>query len=73
VTTGLKEPVKGLKELYEVYIISKSVRVLNRKASEHSTKLLERVFSDFWGPYSTPGLAGKLYILTFTDDYTRKS
>jgi hypothetical protein len=73
VTTGLKEPIKGLKEPCEVCITSKSVRVLNRKASEHSTKPLERVFSDFWGPYSTPRLGGELYMLTFTDDYTRKS
>jgi hypothetical protein len=73
VTTGLKEPIKRLKEPYKVYITSKSVRVLNRKPSEYSTKPLERVFSDFWEPYSTPGLAGELYILTFTDDYTRKS
>jgi transposase InsO family protein len=73
VTTGLKEPVKGLKESCEVYITSKLVRVLNKKASEYSTKSLERVFSDFWGPYSTLGLAGELYILTFIDNYTRKS
>jgi hypothetical protein len=73
VTTGLKEPIKGLKEPCEVCITSKSVRVLNRNPSEHSARPLERVFSDFWGPYSTPGLAGELCMLTFTDDYTRKS
>ncbi|KAM3067034.1 hypothetical protein ACMFMG_012223 [Clarireedia jacksonii] len=73
VTTGLKEPIRGLKKPCEVCITSKSARVLNRKPAEHSTKPLERVFSDFWGPYSTPGLAGEAYMLTFTDDYTRKS
>jgi transposase InsO family protein len=73
VTTGLKKPIKGLKEPYEVYITSKSIRILNRKPSKYSTKPLERVFSDFWGPYSTPRLAGELYMLTFIDDYTRKS
>jgi hypothetical protein len=72
VTIGLKGPIKGLKEPCEVCITSKSVRVLSGKPVEHSTKPLERVFSDFWGPYSTPGLAGELYMLTFTDDYTRK-
>jgi hypothetical protein len=72
VTIGLKEPIKGLKEPYEVYITSKSIRVLNRKPSEYSTKPLERVFSDFWGSYNTPGLARELYIFIFTDNYNRK-
>jgi hypothetical protein len=31
------------------------------------------VFSDFWRPYSTPGLAGELYILIFTNNYIQKS
>jgi len=49
------------------------VRVVNRKASERATAPLERVHSDFWGPYSVPTLEGNTYMLTFTDDYTRKS
>ena len=31
------------------------------------------MFSDFWGPYKEPAITGKRYMLTFTDDYTRKT
>ena len=49
------------------------MRVVNRKAPEKAIALLERIHSDFWGPYSVPTLEGDTYMLTFTDDYTRKS
>ncbi|TGO08748.1 hypothetical protein BPAE_1218g00010 [Botrytis paeoniae] len=73
VTTGLKEPIKGLIKSYEACITSKSIKIINRKASERCKSLLERVYSDFLGPYKISGLFGELYMLTFTDDYTRKS
>jgi transposase InsO family protein len=73
VTTGLDKPIKELKEPCDACLTSKSVRVINRKPSEHCTKPLERVHSDFWGPYSVPSLNGEAYMLTFTDDYSRKS
>ena len=47
--------------------------MVNRKALERAIAPLERVHSDFWGPYSVPTLNGNTYMLTFTDDYTRKS
>jgi hypothetical protein len=46
--------------------------VVNWKAPKRAITLLEWVYSDFWGPYSIPILEGNTYILTFTDDYTRK-
>jgi transposase InsO family protein len=73
VSTGLKEPIRALQEPCKPCIKAKIVRVVNRKAPERATALLERIHSDFWGPYSIPTLEGDIYILTFTDDYTRKS
>jgi hypothetical protein len=73
VTISLKKFIKRLKELYKIYITSELVRILNRKPLEYSNKSLEKVFSDFWRLYNTPRLAGKLYILTFIDNYTWKS
>lgn len=73
VTTGLKEPITALQEHCETCIKAKTVRVVNRKAPERATAPLERIHSDFWGPYSVPTLQGSTYMLTFTDDYTRKS
>jgi len=71
--SGLSEPIGALQEPCEACIKAKTVRVVNRKAPERATAPLERVHSDFWGPYSVPTLEGNTYMLTFTDDYTRKS
>ena len=46
---------------------------MNRKGPEHATAPLQRVHMDFWGPYSVPSLEGEAYMLTITDDFTRKS
>jgi hypothetical protein len=59
--------------LYETCTLSKSIRSVNREPAEHVTKRLGRVYTDFWGPFATPTLGGLKYMLTFTDDYTRKS
>ena len=60
-------------EFCETCALSKSIRSVNRNASERVTRRLGRVHTDFWGLFATPTLSGARYILTFTDDYTRKS
>lgn len=57
----------------ETCALSKSVRNVNRVAAGYVTERLERVHTDFWGPFATPTPSGARYILTVTDDYTRKS
>jgi len=73
VTTGLAKAITALQEPCKACILTKTVRVVNRKSPERATAPLQRVHSDFWGPYSVPTLQGNTYMLTFTDDYTRKS
>ena len=73
VTTGLNKPIAALTEHCEACILTKAVRVVNRKGSEHAKAPLLRVHMDFWGPYSVPTPEGEVYMLTITDDYTRKS
>ena len=73
VTSGVSEPIRELKEACEACILTKTVRVVNRNTPERATEPLQRVHTDFWGPYSVPTLLGETYILTFTDDFTRKS
>jgi hypothetical protein len=65
-------PIEG-QPTCEVCALTKKVRVINRASPERSIEPLARVFSDFWGPYREPALTGDVYMLTFTDDYTRKS
>ena len=66
------KPAVGL-PVCEVCALTKKTRVINRVAPERSIQPLARVFSDFWGPYRVPAITGERYMLTFTDDYTRKS
>jgi hypothetical protein len=64
---------QGPDETCETCATNKSVRSVNRDAPEPATQRLERVYTDFWGPFNVPTLGGARYILTFTDDYSRKS
>lgn len=75
VTDDLGQAVEPAKDqpTCEVCARTKKIRVVNRVAPERSVQPLARVFSDFWGPYRVPALTGERYMLTFTDDYTRKS
>lgn len=70
--TGAVRPARG-QPACEVCSLTKKVRVINRIAPERSLQPLARVFSDFWGPYREPAISGDRYMLTFTDDFTRKS
>jgi hypothetical protein len=64
---------QGPGETCETCAINKSIRSVNRDTPEPVTQQLERVYTDFWGPFNVPTLGGAKYILTFTDDYSRKT
>jgi hypothetical protein len=71
--TGVIDITTKPQGLCETCSLSKSVRNVNREAAKRATKRLGRVHTDFWGLFPTPTLSGAKYMLTFTDDYTRKS
>ena len=64
---------QGPDETCETCATNKSVRSVNRNPPEPATQRLERVYTDFWGPFNVLTLGGAKYMLTFTDDYSRKS
>jgi hypothetical protein len=70
--TGVTDITIKPQGLCETCALSKSIRSVNRNASERITKHLGRVHTDFWGLFVMPTLSGVRYMLTFTDDYTRK-
>ncbi len=72
-TTGFSGKLPTTEEACEPCKLTKSVRVINRKAPERATQVLQRIHSDIWGPYTRPTVYGDFYLVTFTDDYTRKS
>src|SRR5436305_4381415 len=64
---------QGPGETCETCATNKSIRKVSREAPEPANQRLERVYTDFWGPFNVPTLGGAKYMLTFTDDYSRKS
>jgi hypothetical protein len=71
--TGVTGLAAGMRQPCEACALSKSVRISNKDTPKQAEKRLERVYTDFWGPFTTPTSSGARYILTFTDDFTRKS
>ena len=53
--------------------MTKSTQVITKTAAPRATQKLERAHMDFWGPYKTPTIGGSRYMLTITDDFSRKS
>ena len=71
--TGVTDLAAGPQQPCEACALSKSVRTISKEAQERATRRLQRVYTDFWGPFATPTPNGARYMLTFTDDFTRKS
>jgi hypothetical protein len=57
----------------EICKMTKSTQKVTRTPAPRVTQKLERVHMDFWGPYETPTIGGSRYMLTVTDDFSRKS
>ena len=52
---------------------TKSTHRQNKTPAPRASEPLARVYMDFWGPYRTPTIGGNRYMLTITDDFSRKS
>jgi hypothetical protein len=70
---GIPALVSRRRQTCETCALTKSAKSINRDAPERTKKPLQRVYTDFWGPFGVPTPEGARYILTFTDDYTRRS
>lgn len=49
---------------------TKMTRIVNRNPPDRATQRLERVYSDFWGPYRVPNNQGSKYFVSFTDEFS---
>jgi hypothetical protein len=56
----------------EICKITKSTQNINMTPAARAIQKLERVHIDFWGPYKTPIIGRSKYMLTITDDFSRK-
>jgi hypothetical protein len=70
---GIPTLVPGRQRTCETCALTKSAKIIDRDASERTLEPLQQAYTDFWGPFGVPTPNSARYILTFTDDYTRKS
>lgn len=57
----------------EPCVVSKQTRIVGHKPMTPTTRRLERVHSDLWGPHDPPSLGGNRYAVVLIDDFTRKT
>jgi len=63
----------GSLDFCEYCVLGKQKRV-SFSAAKHTTKaILDYVHSDLWGPSQVPSKGGARYMLTFIDDFSRKT
>ena len=57
----------------EPCVASKQTRIVHHEPMRPTTRLLERVHSDLWGPHDPPSFADSSYGAILIDDWSRKS
>jgi hypothetical protein len=65
--------VTGLSSVCDTCATTKATRQQGKQPAERATERLERAHIDHWGPYKHSTIGGNRYMLTITDDKTRKS
>lgn len=65
--------VSSLSSVCETCATTKATRQQGKQPVERATEKLRRVHLDYWGPYKHSTIGGNRYMLTITDDMTRKS
>jgi 5'-3' exoribonuclease 2 len=72
-TTGLPAAARPcVTHMCDTCLRSKQPSTFRRHIDHPATRLLEQVHSDFRRPASPAGIHGERYILTFTDEFSRK-
>src|SRR5688572_13417400 len=63
----------GKLEFCDHCVYGKQKRVSFSRAKHTTAGILDYIHSDLWGPARVPSLGGKRYMLTFVDDFSRKT
>src|SRR5271167_4466593 len=50
--------------------LGKSIQRIPGEIQSHAKEPLERLYTDYWGPYQSQGLGGKWYFILVIDEYT---
>ncbi|ERF73240.1 hypothetical protein EPUS_08791 [Endocarpon pusillum Z07020] len=60
-------------QICEPCVKSKQTRMIHHKGGQKTTRKLELVHSDLWGPYYPASFRSKHYAIVLEDDFTKKS
>lgn len=71
--TGMNFTGSSVDEPCIACVLGKQTRLKFNTSKSRTTRRLELVHSDLCGPMSEPSWGGAWYVLTFTDDFSRKS
>lgn len=60
-------------ELCDTCVESKNTKIVKSKRMTPTTRRLQEIHTDLWGPHNPPLLSGRNYIALLLNEYTRKS
>jgi hypothetical protein len=72
IVNGLDPSIKPFQGVCDICKRIKATRSIGRARSREAGKPLERIHTDYWGPAPVASLGGNRYMLTITDQYTKK-
>ena len=72
ITKVIEHNLGDVEELYETCIESKHTRIVKSKKKTPTTKKLQEVHADLWGPHKPASISGKSYVALLLDEFTRK-
>ncbi|KAA6413812.1 MAG: hypothetical protein FRX48_02174 [Lasallia pustulata] len=70
---GIGPRLTPINEPCSACLHSKMIRVQSKAAPARAKRVLQRIYSDFWGPYRVTTIGGNRYFVTFTNEHTRHS
>ena len=62
-----------IEKLYDPCIESKYIKISRHKKMTLTTRKLDEIHADLWGPYDPLLLSGKTYVGLLLDEFTQKS
>ena len=65
--------IDDVKELCKACIESKYTKIVKSKRMTSTTKRLQEIHADLWGPHRPASISSKNYIALLIDEFTRKS
>ena len=73
INKAIKHNLGDVEKLCETCIKSKHTRIVKSKKMTLTTRRLQEVHADLWGPYKPAFISGKSYVTLLLNEFTRKS